>query len=209
MFYLSGAENEGTRMLATSHPVGVIVGPGKWSLSRLAPYRMWAADNGCFSKGEAFDLGAYLCWLATLPTDGCLFATAPDVVGDARATWERSRRVLPAIRRMGFPAALVAQDGLDHTALDWDAFDCLFVGGTTVYKLSESAYAAVREAKRRGKHTHMGRVNSLRRLRLAAMAGYDSADGTFLKFGPVKNAPRVRAWLDELRRQPSLPMGAA
>lgn len=195
-------------LAAQGYPLGLMAQPGNTVHLWAGHYPAWAADNGCFAAGDRFDLGAYLCWLATLPTAGCLFAVAPDVVGDARATWERSRRVLPAIRRLGFPAALVAQDGLDVAALDWDAFDCLFVGGTTAYKLSEAAYSAVGEAKRRGKHTHMGRVNSLRRLRLAAMAGYDSADGTFLKFGPVKNAPRVRAWLDELRRQPSLPLVA-
>lgn len=194
-----------TRELAAGgYPLGVMAQPGNTVHIRAAQYPAWAADNGCFAAGDRFDLGGYLCWLATLPTAGCLFAVAPDVVGDARATWERSRRVLPAIRRLGFPAALVAQDGLDVAALDWDAFDCLFVGGTTAYKLSEAAYGAVREAKRRGKWAHMGRVNSLRRLRAASMGGYDSADGTFLKFGPEKNAPRLRAWLDALTRQPSL-----
>lgn len=207
MIYLSGAENVRLRgMAACGYPVGLMAQPGNSIHLSARHYPAWAADNACFALGDRFDLGAYLCWLATLPTDRCLFAVAPDVVGDARATWERSRRVLTAIRRLGFPAALVAQDGLDTATLDWDAFDVLFVGGTTTYKLSEEAYNAVREAKRRGKWCHMGRVNSLRRLRLAAMAGYDSADGTFLKFGPEKNAPRVRAWLDELRRQPSLPL---
>ena len=42
----------------------------------------------------------------------------------------------------------------------------------------------------------MGRVNSLRRLRLAAADGYDSVDGTFLAFGPDVNLPRLRAWLE-------------
>jgi hypothetical protein len=41
----------------------------------------------------------------------------------------------------------------------------------------------------------MGRVNSLRRLRLAARDGYDSVDGTFLAFGPDKNLPRLLAYL--------------
>jgi hypothetical protein len=176
--------------------------------NRLPDGRTWCADTGCFAQPERFDLGRYLDWLAAYAAaiDRCLFATAPDVVGDAAATLARSAPVLPLIREIGYPAALVAQDGLESLAVPWDAFDCLFVGGTTGWKLSEVAYALVAEARRRGKWTHMGRVNSLRRLRAAMVGGYDSADGTFLAFGPDVNLPRVTAWLDALRRQPALPM---
>lgn len=211
MLYLSGTENPALRSLALSGKrVGIMAQPGNKVHMYCDDYPAWAVDNACFSQGERFDLGAYLCWLVTLPRrDHCLFATAPDVVGDAVATWKRSASVLPVLRRLGFRAALVAQDGLDPAALDWDAFDCLFVGGSTAYKLSEAAYAVVREAKRRGKHTHMGRVNSERRLRAAAVGGYDSADGTFLKFGPDKNLPRLVGWLERLERQPRLPFNEA
>ena len=44
-------------------------------------------------------------------------------------------------------AALVAQDGLECCVIPWDAFDVLFVGGTTQWKLSDPAYVLVREAK--------------------------------------------------------------
>lgn len=177
-------------------------------LGLVREYPWWAADNGCFAQGEAFDLAAYYAWLDHhAPARGhCLFAVAPDVLGDAAATWARSAPAQRGQRRRGYKAALVAQDGLDPDALDWDAFDCLFVGGTTAYKLSEDAYRAVRLAKARGKWCHMGRVNSFRRLRAAAGAGYDSADGTFLKFGPDKNVPRLLGWLDQLRQQSVLPL---
>lgn len=207
MIYLSGTENPALRdAAARGYRVGIMAQPGNKVHAYCDAYPAWAADNACFSRGDRFDLGAYLGWLATLPLrERCLFAVAPDVVGDAAATWRRSASVLPVLRRLGFRAALVAQDGLDTGTLDWDAFDCLFVGGTTAYKLSEDAYAAVREAKARGKHCHMGRVNSRRRLRAAAVGGYDSADGTFLKFGPDKNLPRLLGWLRELREQAMLP----
>ena len=172
-------------------------------------YPAYAADNGCFAAGDRFDAAAWIRWLDTLPRAGCLFAVAPDVVGDAVATWRRSAPWLPRIRALGFPAAYVAQDGLDPAALYWDAFDCFFVGGSTAYKLSEAAYAAVAEAKRRGKWCHQGRCNSERRLRAAAISGYDSADGTFLKFGPDKNLPRLLGWLERLERQAMLPLGVA
>ena len=61
-------------------------------------------------------------------TSRCLFATAPDVVGDAQATLRRAY-MLGWIRYAGLPAALVAQDGLEHLAIPWDDFDALFLGG--------------------------------------------------------------------------------
>jgi hypothetical protein len=148
----------------------------------------WAADNGRFSKPQMYSDAKYLAWLTKrLPyVESCLFATAPDVVGDAQATLDMSRPMLPRIRALGYKAALVAQDGLEALDVPWDEFDCLFVGGTTAWKLSEHAYSLVAEANRRGKWTHMGRVNSWVRFRAAAAAGYDSADGTVLRFDPQR-----------------------
>lgn len=50
----------------------------------------------------------------------------------------------------------------------------------------------------------MGRVNSRTRLGIAEWFGCDSADGTYLAYGPDKNLPRLLRWLDELDRRPSL-----
>lgn len=166
---------------------------------------VWAADNGCFSQPEAFDLDAYFVWLDALaPFAGaCLFATAPDVVGDAKATLDRSIPALPRLREAGYPAALVGQDGLEHMEVPWDAFDALFIGGSTNWKLSESAAALARHARSLGKWVHMGRVNSLKRLRIAESIGCDSVDGTYLKFGPTINSERLGRWLLELAGKPS------
>lgn len=195
---------------AAGYPLGVMVQPATGHFARhLAAYPSWAADNGCFARGARFDLAAYLAWLVAMPCrETCLFATAPDMVGDAAATWQRSEAVLPAVRALGYRAALVAQDGIEHLAIDWSAFDCLFIGGTTAWKLSETAYGLIGEAKRRGKWVHQGRCNSYRRLAAAAFAGCDSADGTFLKFAPDINVPRMLAWLDRMARQPQLAVPA-
>jgi len=40
----------------------------------------------------------------------------------------------------------------------------------------------------------MGRVNSARRWAIAEVFGCDTADGTFLAFGPDTNLPRAKAW---------------
>jgi hypothetical protein len=166
----------------------------------------WGADTGCFSQAgdRGFALLAYLDWLEAMrpyqPT--CLFATAPDVVGDARQTWGRSRDVLPLIRDLGYPAALVAQDGIGKILVEWSSFDALFIGGSDAFKKSVVCRWLCAEAKARKKYLHCGRVNSLRRMRLAASLGCDSADGTYIAFGPDANLPKVVRWLETMRRQP-------
>lgn len=189
--------------MAADYPIGLMVQPNNRVHGHIPLFRCYAADNGCFteSKGVPFDEDWWMTWLDRLPREGCLFATAPDVLGDAEATWARSQPWLDKIRELGFPAALVAQDGFDSDAVDWDAFDALFTGGTDDFKLSERAHSAAQEAKAKGKWTHMGRVNSWRRIRLAAEVGYDSVDGTFVAFGPDKRVPELMSWLDRLEAQ--------
>jgi len=164
---------------------------------------LWAADTGCFNQPEKYDQEEYLAWLRERSdySSRCLFATAPDVVGDAEATMEKSLPMFPLLRAEGYRAALVAQNGLENMDIPWDEFDCLFVGGTTQWKLSEAAYQLAVEAENKGKWTHMGRVNSWRRLKAAAVSGYDSADGTYLVFGPDFLLPKLNAWLDALNTQ--------
>lgn len=161
----------------------------------------WAADTGCYAQGDAFRVGRYVTWLEEKMSsmrDTCLFATAPDVVGDADATWTRSAPVLPLIRDLGYKAALVAQDGIDLHDMRWDAFDALFIGGSTDFKLNEAIIGPlVAKARAYDKYVHMGRVNSLRRIQYAARIGCHSVDGTILGFGPDKNIPRLLNWLKQ------------
>lgn len=170
----------------------------------------WAADNACFSRGESFDHGSWLTWLASRPYDrsACLFAVAPDVVGDAEATLRRSAPALPQIAALGYRPAYVAQDGFDPAVVPWALVGALFIGGTTTWKRSEAGgYAAIHEGKRRGLWVHVGRVNGGPFLRNVAAAGADSADGTGLAINPG-HWPRVRGWLDGITAQPLLDLKA-
>lgn len=83
----------------------------------------------------------------------------------------------------------------------------MFVGGDTAWKLGTAAAHLVTEAIARGLWAHMGRVNSLRRLRHAADMGCHSADGTLLAFGPDVRLPQLLGWLHPA--QPSLFGGVA
>jgi hypothetical protein len=193
LLYLANASSPKVREAMRTGEIGMICTPAEGRSP--ADAKIWAADNGCFGKGYPGD-DAWLAWLRqhAAHADRCLFATAPDVVADAAATLARSAPWLPVIRALGYVAALVAQDGLEDLTIPWDDFDVLFIGGSTEWKLSATAALIAAEAKRRGKKVHMGRVNSARRWAYAEMVGCDSADGTFLAFGPDTNLPRLRAW---------------
>jgi hypothetical protein len=169
----------------------------------------WCADNSCYGKGYPGD-EKWFAWLEAnaYAAADCMFATAPDVVGDAEATMARSLPWLPKIRELGYPAAFVGQDGLENLDVPWDDFDVLFIGGTTEWKLSQHARTLIAEAKARGKWVHMGRVNSEKRLRYAHLVGCDSVDGTYLVFGPDTNLPKMLGWLRAVNGQQDM-FGAA
>lgn len=200
MQFLSGVWKRDIAHLFTSGVLGLMCQPGSGYKPERA--KVWAADNGCFGNyvGDA----KWLAWLGKHShlAASCLFAVAPDVVGDAEATLARSLPFLPVIRAMGYKAALVAQDGLEHLDVPWDEFDVLFIGGTTDWKLSPAAAHLLREAKDRGKGTHMGRVNFGRRIRYArGLDCVDSIDGTRLGFGADANLGPLLAALGEKRTQ--------
>jgi hypothetical protein len=167
--------------------------------NKNVPALPWAADNGCFSlKGErAFALDSYLAWLRDQDVTSCLFATAPDKVGDAAETIRRAAPAMPLIRELGYPVAFVAQNGLEQLEVPWDAFDVLFIGGTTEWKLGPAAKALALAARRAGKLVHNGRVNSYKRFIYSAQLGCSSVDGTYLCFGPRTNFPKLLGWIEK------------
>jgi hypothetical protein len=175
--------------------------------NRIPDGALYACDNGKFGKGWP-GADRWFEWLCTTVDrygpDRCLWAVAPDVPFDAAGTLAESLPWLARIRELGIPAAFAAQDGCDELGVPWDAFDVLFLAGSTEWKTGPVAEQLAREAKARGKTVHMGRVNSLARLRTAEWFGCDSADGTYLAFGPTKNLARLTDWLDELHHTPSL-----
>ena len=194
--YLSGAIR---KELETIDGVGYMRTP--FISNKVNPDIIWFADTGCYSiKGEKeFNLEKYLHWLTQQNKETCIAATAPDKVGDALETLKRSEPVLPLIRKLGYNAAFVAQDGLEILEIPWNTFDVLFIGGTTEWKLSKHAKKLTYDAKRRGKLVHMGRVNSFKRFLYAMRIGCDSVDGTLLCFGPSVHLPRLINWIKRLK----------
>lgn len=135
----------------------------------------FAIDNGSFSRFDA-DRFARLLKREDQNKSKCIFVTVPDVVGNARRTmeiWKRRSRFV-----LGWPTALVAQDGIEDMDIPWDEMEAIFIGGRDPWKDSQASLDVVRTAKILGIHVHVGRVNTERRFRLFHEAGADTCDGS-------------------------------
>lgn len=243
--WLTGVSNDYTREAARDELygcLGVLLGPktfgGPGTKANYTPhipdYHAWALDNGCFSNHGAFDARSWLArlhWIyENVPEahERCLFAVAPDVFdpvavcGDPGATLARSLPLLPQIRSVGVPAALVFQDGLEEFPLDtipWDAFDVAFIGGGDHFKLAyphnwspgDQTITYNRDCPRtrrfmrliwrchqEGKAIHVGRVNTKIRLAYAILLGATSADGTLIGRAGRDGLDRIRRWMPSL-----------
>lgn len=185
-----------------THHIGVMVTFGTYRKHSSTEWPYFALDNGCFTRPDKYDDDAYLSWLGGFR--GSLFATAPDVVGDWRATLDRSIPMLARIRDTGHRAAIVVQEGVTVGTVPWANVDAVFIGGGNDFKTAPETHAVVVEARRRGLWTHMGRVNTWRRIRQAAEIGCHSVDGTLVAFGPDVHLPRLSEWMRRVRTEPQL-----
>ncbi len=154
--------------------LGRLVSPRCGNLVR--PGEKWAGDNDAF---KAWDEDRFVKMLNDREgTPECLFVAAPDVVGDAKATLSRFWDWRYEIVGRGYPVAFVGQDGAEDLDISWDAFDAWFIGGSTEWKLSLASADLAQEARRHGKWVHMGRVNTMERIKEARDFNCDSIDGT-------------------------------
>lgn len=201
LMYLTGNRVKGTEALLNAGSLGLMNTPKNAYLIKEG--WVWAADNGCFGKGYPGD-EKWLRWLESFTQERratCLFATAPDVVGDGERSMDRSLPWLGVVRDVGYAVALVTQDGMDPHHIPWDLVDWLFIGGSDQHKLGDEGKALIEAAQHNGKRVHVGRVNSQRRFLAMAALGVDSVDGTFLGFGPDQNLPRLLSWQRHLDTQ--------
>lgn len=228
MIYLSGVTNDREEPALVAAGIGLVVQPGNSYHLRIGRFPWWAADNGCLNPATYKGDDRWLEWLDRLPREGCLFVVAPDVArrpdgslgGDPVGTWAKFAELGPLVQQMGFPAALAAQDGMEtmgNVDEQLEACDCLFIAGSTAWKVGAAAEGLARRARNLGKWVHMGRCNSGKRIERARAMGCCSADGTFLKYrgrrraGEADDARESRGvgeiggWLAALQQNPLLP----
>lgn len=176
MFVLvSGATTTVAEMMARHSNLGVLVTPNDGNRFPVKG-TVWAADNSAYSGFDTAIYDRFLTKLAQRPD--CRWVAAPDVVGDAEATMRQWQHWRPVIKAHHLVPALVAQDGLTVRDVPWSEVGAIFIGGTTRYKLSEAAAEIVGEGNKRNLWTHMGRVNTARRVLFAAAIGCRSIDGS-------------------------------
>lgn len=202
MLLVSGSTRT-VRGLADRHPaaLGHLLTPGNRNVASVFGTGLkWAADNGCYRGLDAPAFRRLLAKVTGRP--GCLFVVCPDVVADARATLARFAEWRAEVAAAGQPVAFVGQDGQEGLPVPWAEFDCLFVGGSTAWKLGAAAWDLAREAKRRGKWVHLGRVNSRRRLRHAWAMRADSTDGSSASMFGDTYIPKYLRWQAEMLSWP-------
>ena len=134
----------------------------------------YGLDNGCFKR---FDQKTWEKLLddADQPNQRPIFCCLPDIVGDAARTLDLFDAF--TLRTNGLPRALVLQDGIGNHRIEWDKLAAVFVGGSDSFKISPEAINACKTAKMLGKWVHVGRVNTVERVKnWVGLA--DSIDGS-------------------------------
>ena len=150
--------------------------PPYWDTKETAPFALDNGAWGCFRKGIPFRDGPFLDALHAIG-DRADWVVMPDAVGDAPRTLAMAREWWPELE--GYRVLFAVQDGMvPADVLPWvERGAGIFIGGGTEWKL-ESAPQWVRLAHSHGRICHMGRVNSVRRIRYCQYLGIDSIDGT-------------------------------
>ena len=200
---VSGATRTVNRLI--EHPnLGVLLTP---RAANNPPPRgvLWACDNSAFS---GFDDATWRLMLAKIRNrPDCRWVTCPDVVGDHEATLALWWKYLPVVVEHGQTAAFVAQDGCTVESLPWGrGLSCVFIGGSTRWKLGSEAARIIHETNLRGLWSHVGRVNTFRRFLYFATLNVRSIDGSKHSKWSETHIPTTLAFLSQLDRQKMIPM---
>jgi hypothetical protein len=197
--------NGATRTIERYPQLGRLVSPRAGnSIEGIATSgRLWAADNDAFKAWDQERFWVMLAKIARTDRSRLLFVACPDVVCCAQATVNRWHEWWPQIDALGLPAAFVGQNGLGaiRDQIPWDEMVAFFVGGDDEWKLSTEAERFVVEARARGKWTHVGRVNTAKRIRHAVEIGADSIDGRSFSAWPDIWIPKGLTWIHRAERQ--------
>ena len=157
--------------------VGWLIGPSGQSKTKLRSWVPYALDNDAFAawqNGTPWDEEKYfsfLDWVGTQAQEP-MWVAVPDVVTDREATLKNWGKYAPRCRTYGYPLAFVMQDGMIAEDVPRDA-DLIFVGGSYRWK-----WRNLESICRAFPRVHVGRVNTLEKLRRSHELGVESVDGT-------------------------------
>lgn len=194
---IAGAAKRAVGNPRLSRHLADFVQPNSWN--HFGDSEVWAADNGCFGN---FDRAKFIRML-----DACAaapvkpkFIAVPDVVCDHKGSVERFLEWAPEFHKRGLPRAFVLQNGIEdlppQQAIPWGSIDALFIGGDDAFKMGPWVKEACRIARAcrpwRQIWIHMGRVNSVKRMRIAQSFGCDSCDGSGMVRFPIVLERMVR-----------------
>lgn len=150
--------------------IGLMVSPrSTWQNYWWIP---WALDNGAYTGFDEEKFKLYLMKAQLCRSNPPLWVAVPDVVADPEKTMEMWHDWVDVVWDCGFRPAFVAQDGMEPQDIPNNA-ECVFVGGTTDWKLRNA-----HRFKGVSPWLHIGRVNTLVRLKWCEEIEADSADGT-------------------------------
>ena len=157
--------------------------------------KQFGVDNDCYSGKFNKDKFLKLMDKIMPYKNKCLFVNPPDVVGNYEKTTESYCQWYREIKDRGLPISYILQDGFRMKLPELKP-DCLFVGGSTEFKLSQIVLRYL-QVVGSGYWVHIGRVNSFKRIMHFRFV-MDSFDGTDVAMYPnviLKQRNRELAWL--------------
>lgn len=200
------SNTQGKRNLTALFDAGwrILLGPSKQHCNPPKMFKFrFAIDNGAwpaFKNNLPFDWEGFQS-LVDMHGAAADFVVIPDIVAGGTASMEFSKQWIDRLKH--FHLILFAvQDGMSTgdvgAILRRHENMGIFLGGSTEWKL-KTMYGWGMVAHALGRYYHVGRVNSVRRIRLCAEAGAHSIDGTSATMFSC-TIPK----LDNATRQPSL-----
>ncbi|TCK32045.1 hypothetical protein B0G84_9181 [Paraburkholderia sp. BL8N3] len=141
----------------------------------------YALDNGAwtaYQQGQPFDEASFLR-AVDLVGERAEWIVLPDVVQGGMASLEFSLAWKERLRGIPTKVLIAVQDGvqLEDVAHELSPAVGIFIGGSTEWKeATAGTWGSL--ARRRNCHLHVGRVNTVRRIKICAASGANSIDGT-------------------------------
>ena len=206
---LGNDSHQWLHFLAGKYPnrVGWLVAPTTPGCKKKREWLPYAFDNGAwgaFVAGEPWDEKPFFTMLDENAEDLSdaanvrdrkeysisgekllpRWVAVPDVVADKEKTLEKWDQFAPRLKEFGIPLAFVAQDGMTPADVPEGA-EVVFLGGSHKWKWRNAETFCSLFPR-----VHIGRVNSVAKLRRAEQFGAESVDGT----GWVRAGERRDGW---------------